>query len=214
MPKTMTLLLTENVDTLGIVGDVVTVRSGYARNFLLPRGFVTEPSEEKVRALAQRRAEAEAAVAMQRKEREKMIEKIEGAEIEVVRSCNDLGMLYGSVTQQDVADALIKAGFGIKARDVRLPQAIKRVDHYDLTVKLATDLEASIKLNVKADRVLDREIRAAEDFARQAAYEAKKAAQSGEAPAGPGKAPAESAAAHAGEAGEKPKKSKKAKGEG
>lgn len=209
MPKTVTLLLTENVDTLGIVGDVVTVRSGYARNFLLPRGFVTEPSEEKVKALAQRRAEAEAAVALQRKEREKLVERLEGAEVEVVRSCNDLGMLYGSVTQQDVADALVKAGFGVKARDVRLPQAIKRVDHYELTVKLAADLEASIKLNVKADRVLDREIRAAEDAARQAAYEAKKAAQAG----GAAGAPAEAQAAPEGDAGEKPKKSKKAKGE-
>jgi large subunit ribosomal protein L9 len=204
----MTLLLTENVDTLGIVGDVVTVRSGYARNFLLPRGFVTEPSEEKIKALSVRRAEAEAAVAQQRAEREKLVERLEGAEIEVVRSCNDLGMLYGSVTQQDVADALIKAGYGVKARDVRLPAAIKRVDHYELTVKLATDLEASIKLNVKADRVLDREIRAQEDAARQAAYEAKKAAQSGEAPAA---APAEASAAAAEAGDDKPKKSKKAK---
>lgn len=208
MPKNITLLLTENVDSLGIVGDVVTVRSGYARNYLLPRGFVTEPSEEKVKALAQRRAEAEAAVALLRKDREKLVERLEGAEVEVVRSCNDLGMLYGSVTQQDVADALVKAGFGVKARDVRLPQAIKRVDHYELTVKLAADLEASIRLNVKADRVLDREIRAQEDAARQAAYEAKKAAQAGTAAGG------EVAVAPAAEAGEKPKKSKKAKSEG
>jgi large subunit ribosomal protein L9 len=207
MPKSMTLLLTENVDTLGIVGDVVTVRSGYARNFLLPRGFVTEPSEEKIKALSVRRAEAEAAVAQQRAEREKLVERLEGAEIEVVRSCNDLGMLYGSVTQQDVADALIKAGFGVKARDVRLPAAIKRVDHYELTIKLASDLEASIKLNVKADRVLDREIRAQEDAARQAAYEAKKAAQAGEA----GAAPAEASATPAEAGDDKPRKSKKAK---
>lgn len=208
MPKTVTLLLTENVDSLGIVGDVVTVRSGYARNYLLPHGFVTEPSEEKIKALSQRRAEAEAEVARQRADKEKLVERLEGVEIEVVRSCNDLGMLYGSVTQQDVAEALVKAGYGVKARDVRLPAAIKRVDHYEITVKLASDLEAGVKLNVKADRVLDRDIRAAEDAARQAAYEAKKAAEaagaSGEAPAG--------SEAPAGD-GEKPKKGKKAKAE-
>lgn len=209
MSKTMTLLLTESVESLGIVGDVVNVRVGYARNYLLPRGFVTEPSDEKIKALAQRRAEAEAAVAKQRHEREKLVERLEGVEIEIVRSCNDLGMLYGSVTQQDVADGLIKAGYGVRARDVRLPAAIKRVDHYDLTIKLAADLEASIKLNVKADRVLERDLRAAEDAARQAAYEAKKAE---EAAAKGGPAPEGAASAPAAE-GDKPKKSKKAKGD-
>lgn len=210
MSKTVTLLLTENVDSLGIVGDVVTVRSGYARNYLLPHGFVTEPSDDKIKALAQRRAEAEAEVARQRADKEKLVERLEGVEIEVVRSCNDLGMLYGSVTQQDVAEALMKAGYGVKARDVRLPAAIKRVDHYEISVKLATDLEASVKMNVKADRVLDRDIRAAEDAARQAAYEAKKAAEAagGEAPAG-----GEAAPAAPGTEGEKPKKGKKAKAE-
>lgn len=208
MAKTVTLLLTESVESLGIVGDVVNVRIGYARNFLLPRGFVTEPSEEKIKALSQRRAEAEANVARQRQEREKLIERLEGAEIEVVRSCNDLGMLYGSVTQQDVADALVKAGFGVRSRDVRLPAAIKRVDHYDLTVKLASDLEASIKLNVKADRVLERDLRAAEDAAKQAAYEARKAEEAA-AKAGGSQAPAEVPA----DAGDKPKKGKKVKAE-
>ncbi len=206
MPNTVTLLLTENVDSLGIVGDVVTVRSGYARNYLLPRGFVTEPSDEKIKALSQRRAEAEAEVARQRADKEKLTERLEGVEIELVRSCNDLGMLYGSVTQQDVAEALVKAGYGVKARDVRLPAAIKRVDHYELTIKLAPDLEAGVKLNVKADRVLERDLKAAEDAAKQAAYEARKAeeaAAKGGAPA-PEAAPAD---------GDKPKKTKKAKGD-
>lgn len=202
MPKNITLLLTETVESLGIVGDVVTVRSGYARNYLLPRGFVTEPSEEKVKALAARRAEAERELALLRAEKEKLTEKLEGVSIEIIRACNDLGMLYGSVTQHDISEALVKAGFGVKPRDVRLAQTIKRVDHYDITVRLAQDLEAAIKLNVKADRPLERDIRAAEDAARAAAAEAaaKEAAAKGE-----------QAGAEGGE--EKPKKGKKAKAE-
>lgn len=183
MPKTMKLLLTESVESLGIVGDVVTVRSGYARNYLLPRGFVTEPSEEKIKALAERRAEAERQMALLRQEKEKLTEKLEGVEIELIRACNDLGMLYGSVTQQDIADALTKAGYGVKPRDVRLTQAIKRVDNYDITIRMAADLEAGVKLHVKSDRPLDRDLKAAEDAAKQAAAEeaAKAKAAAGEA---------------------------------
>ncbi|MFM9957017.1 MAG: 50S ribosomal protein L9 [Phycisphaerales bacterium] len=205
MSKTVTLLLTDNVDSLGIVGDVVTVRSGYARNYLLPRGLVTEPSDDKISALSQRRAEAEAAVSLQRQEREKLIERLEGVEIELVRSCNDLGMLYGSVTQQDVAEARVKAGFGVKARDVRLPAAIKRVDHYELTIKLAQDLEAGVKLNVKADRILERELRAQEDAAKQAAWEARKAAEKA---GSAGAVPAEASNATDGERSRKPRKAR------
>lgn len=190
MPKTMKLLLTESVESLGIVGDVVTVRSGYARNYLLPRGFVTEPSEDKIKALAERRAEAERQMAMLRQEKEKLTERLEGVEIELVRACNDLGMLYGSVTQQDIADALTKAGYGVKPRDVRITQAIKRVDHYDITIRLASDLESSIKVHVKSDRPLERDLRAAEDAAKHAAAEEAAKAKAGavEGGAAPGSA--------------------------
>jgi len=155
MPKTLKLLLTENVDSLGIVGDVVNVRTGYARNFLMPRNLATTPSDEKVKELAAKRADAERQLAHLRKQREELIEKIKGIEVTLQRSCNDQGILYGAITQQDVATALNEMGHGVKPRDVRLAQTIKRIDAYDIHVKLDSDLDASVKLWVVADRELD-----------------------------------------------------------
>lgn len=155
MAKSMKLLLTETVDNLGIVGDVVNVRIGYARNFLLPNALAMPPSEEAIAALADKRAKAERRQRELRSEREKMIEKLENFEVTLQRSCNDQGQLYGSVSQQDIADALAEQGFAVKAREVRLSQTIKRVDSYHVPIKVDSDLEAEIKLWVVADRELD-----------------------------------------------------------
>jgi len=155
MSKSIELLLTENVDNLGIVGDVVQVRSGYARNFLLPRGLATEPSEEIIASLAARRAEAEKELARMQEMRKSMAERLEGFELTLERSCNDQGLLYGSVTQKDIADALGEHDFEIKPREVRLPHTIKRIDSYDIPIRFDADMEASVKLWVVADRQLE-----------------------------------------------------------
>jgi large subunit ribosomal protein L9 len=155
MAKVLELLLVESVEGLGIVGDVVKVRPGYARNFLMPRELATQPSEEKIKELSAKRAEAERQVAEQRKAREELVAKLEGIEITLERSCNDQGLLYGSVTQQDIATALKAMGYIVRARDVRLSQTIKRIDSYEVTIRPETDLEASVKLWVVADRELN-----------------------------------------------------------
>jgi large subunit ribosomal protein L9 len=154
MPKTVELLLVESVENVGIVGDVVKVRTGYARNFLLPRELATVPSEELIKSLQSKRAAAEKEAAELRVQRSATISKLDGYELELVRPCNDLGILYGAVTQQEISAALQKAGFSVRPRDVRLSGAIKRVDHYDVHIKYETELETYIKLNVKPDRVL------------------------------------------------------------
>lgn len=183
MPRNVKLLLTENVEALGIVGDVVTVRTGYARNFLLPRDLATQPSEERIKALAAKRADAEKQLAELRKHREELIEKLKGVEITLERSCNDQGILYGAVSQQDLAAILNEKGFPIKPREVRLPQAVKRIDTYDVHIKLDADLDATIKLWVVADRKLDLD-KAAPD------HDAGKAAEGRDAEGGDeGKAP-------------------------
>ena len=164
MPKTITLLLTENVDSLGIVGDVVKVRTGYARNFLLPRDLATEPTDEKIKEVASRRVEAERQVANLRTQREAMAKKLDGLEITIQRSCNDLGLLYASVTQQDIAAALTTLGFEVKPRDVRIAHTIKRIDTYDVVVKFDADLGASIKLWIVADRKIDEDEREEMEF--------------------------------------------------
>ena len=155
MPKTLELLLTENVDNLGIVGDVVTVRSGFARNYLLPRGMATTPSDEMIQSLATKRAEAEKELARVREMRKSMVERLDGFEVTLERSCNDQGLLYGSVTQKDIADALAENDFEVKAREVRLPHTIKRLDSYEVLIRFDSDLEATIKLWVVADREMD-----------------------------------------------------------
>jgi large subunit ribosomal protein L9 len=153
--KHIKLLLTENVDSLGIVGDVVRVRLGYARNYLLPFGLATSPSADLIKDLATKRAEAEKQIAAIRKDRETMIAKLDGQELTMIRACNDQGQLYGSVTQQDIAQALQEVGFDIKPREVRLPGTIKRVDTFDIHIKVDSDLGADVKLWVVADRELD-----------------------------------------------------------
>lgn len=164
MRKNVKLLLTENVDNLGIVGDVVNVRLGYARNFLLPRGLATKPSDDLIQSLAAKRADAEKQVAEMRKQREAAIKKIDGLDITMQRACNDQGILYGGVTQNDIAEALTQLGFPVRPREVRLPGSIKRVDAYEVVVKFASDLEGTIKLHVVADREIASEERDEMEF--------------------------------------------------
>ena len=164
MAKTIELLLTDSVENLGIVGDVVKVRTGYARNFLLPRNVATTPSQELIDSLKAKRAEAQAHMAQQRSDRAQTISKLTGYELVIQRSCNDQGILYGGVTQQEISTALIAAGFGVRPRDVRLSHAIKRVDSYDIHIKYETELETTIKLTVKPDRVLAKDEKPDLDF--------------------------------------------------
>ena len=162
--KTVKLLLTESVDNLGIVGDVVSVRLGFARNYLLPRELATEPSDEKLAALAEKRVQAEKERAEQMASRREMIAKMDGCEVTLERSCNDIGHLYGSVTQHDIARALAEKGFEVKAREVRIPYTIKRLDSFDILVKLASDMEATIRLSVIADRAIEEDSRVEMEF--------------------------------------------------
>ncbi|MEK6701003.1 MAG: 50S ribosomal protein L9 [Planctomycetota bacterium] len=162
MAVNIELLLIENVEALGIVGDVVKVRTGYARNFLLPRNLATQPSPEKIKALAGKRAEAETMLAEQRRQRKELAGKLQGVEVTLIRSCNDQGILYGSITQQDIATALLALGHGVKPRDIRISQVMKRVDTFDVHVKLDSDLDSIIKVIVQPDRKLELERHEAE----------------------------------------------------
>lgn len=175
MARNLKLLLTETVDSLGIVGDVVNVRMGYARNFLLPRRLATQPSDEAIQALASKRAEAERQIAEQRAKRTEIAKKLEGFELSLVRSCNDQGILYGAVTQQEISKALHEKGYEVRPRDVRLPHAIKRVDNYEVHIKFEADLEAIVKLHVLPDRKLELEDQRAEEAAPAAGAAAEAA---------------------------------------
>jgi large subunit ribosomal protein L9 len=150
--KTIELLLTENVDNLGIVGDVVRVRPGYARNFLLPRALATVPTKGAIARLAERRKQVEAELKLKREQREAVLTKLEGVEITIQRSANEQGILFGGVSQHDIAEALRAEGYDVEDRAVRIGEQIKRLDSYIIPLVLEKDLKTQIKVWVVSDK--------------------------------------------------------------
>ncbi len=151
--KQIELLLLDNVANLGIVGDVVKVKPGYARNYLLPFGLGTKPSEAAIKRLAARREEVAAEMAVVRKQHEGLIEKINEFELTLQRSANEQGVLYGGVTQHEIAQALRDEGFDmIEDRHVRVGDQMKRLDSYQIPVVIDKELKAEIKLWIVSDK--------------------------------------------------------------
>lgn len=210
MARPIELLLLRNVENLGIVGDVVSVKAGYARNYLLPHAIAEHPTEEKIESLKEARAKAQAELAALRKRREETVTKLVDHKITLVRSCNDQGLLYGSITQRDIADALVAEGFAVDMRAVRLSQPFRRVGSYHCLIQFERELKADITIDVKPDRVLESMIEA-----QRAAAEAE-VADADEAPEGAaegeeaGKGKGKKGAKAEGDAGEA--KSSKAEG--
>ena len=150
------LLLLRNVEHLGIVGDVVRVRTGYARNYLVPMGLAEVPTEERIAELQADREAAMAQVQARRSARETLIGRMDEVELTLVRSCNAQGVLYGSVTQRDISDALIQVGYeGVDTRAVRLHQAIRRIGEYPVLIQFDKDLRTEIIVVVEPDQPLE-----------------------------------------------------------
>ncbi|MEM6334296.1 MAG: 50S ribosomal protein L9 [Planctomycetota bacterium] len=150
--KNIELLLIENVPNLGIVGDVVKVRSGYARNYLLPMGMAEAPSDDRIAALADRRKQVEAEMAELRAKQEKLIGDLAEYELTIERSHNDQGILYGGVSQHDIAEAMREQGHDVEDRFIRIGEQIKRLDTYFIPVVIDKELKAEIKLWVVSDK--------------------------------------------------------------
>jgi large subunit ribosomal protein L9 len=146
------LLLTDNVDNLGIVGDVVSVKPGYARNYLLPHGLAAKPTEAAVKKLAARRAEVEKELAEKRKKDEALLAKLVDLEITIQRAANEQGILFGGISQHDIAQALRAEGHHVEDRAIRIGVSIKRLDSYTIPIVLANDLKTEIKLWVVSDK--------------------------------------------------------------
>lgn len=148
----MKLLLTKNVTHLGIVGDVVNVASGYARNYLLPRRLATEPSDVNVKRLAEARKVAEAEMIRERAVLEGMLKRLEGVEVTVKARANEDGVLYGSVGRKEIVAALAEEGHVVLVEHVALSQPIRRVDTVPVEIRFATDLKTTIKLWVVREK--------------------------------------------------------------
>ena len=144
----MQVILLERVAKLGQMGDVVNVKPGFARNYLLPQGKALTASERNIADFAARKAQLEARNLETRKEAEALGEKLDGQQFVVIRSASDSGALYGSVTPRDAADAATAAGFSVDRKQVVLIAPIKYLGLHTVSVVLHPEVTVSIALNV------------------------------------------------------------------
>ena len=144
----MQVILMERVAKLGQMGDVVTVKQGYARNFLIPTGKAMRASDANIASFEAQKAQLEARNLETKKEAEDMAGRLDGQQFVVIRSASDAGALYGSVTTRDAADAATAAGFSVDKKQVALQAPIKELGLHSLSVHLHPEVEATIKLNV------------------------------------------------------------------
>ena len=158
----MDVILLERVAKLGQMGEVVKVRNGYARNFLLPQGKALRASKENLARFDRERAQLEARNLERRSEAEKVSEKVAGRTIVVIRSAGETGQLYGSVATRDIAEALSEDGLTIERSQVRLDAPIKTIGMHDVALQLHPEVEVTVTVNVA---------RSADEAERQAAGE-------------------------------------------
>ncbi|MFO1104497.1 MAG: 50S ribosomal protein L9 [Amaricoccus sp.] len=144
----MDVVLLERVAKLGQMGEVVKVKDGYARNFLLPQGKALRATEGNLKRFETERAQLEARNLELKSEAEKVAAKLEGQTFVVIRSAADGGALYGSVTTRDAAEAATAAGFSLDRRQVHLNHPIKELGLHPLTVELHPEVTATINVNV------------------------------------------------------------------
>ncbi|MDO5658373.1 MAG: 50S ribosomal protein L9 [Paracoccus sp. (in: a-proteobacteria)] len=144
----MQVILLERVAKLGQMGEVVKVKEGYARNFLLPQGKALRASDANIKAFEAQKAQLEARNLETRDEAAKLADKLNGETFVIIRSASDAGALYGSVTPRDAADAATEAGFSVDRKQIILGAPIKELGLHNVQVVLHPEVEAEIVLNV------------------------------------------------------------------
>ncbi len=144
----MQVILLERVAKLGQMGDVVDVKPGFARNFLLPQGKALTASDANIASFEAQKAQFEARNLETRKEAEALGERLSGQQFIVIRSASDAGALYGSVTPRDAADAATAGGFSVDKKQVALARPIKELGLHDVHVLLHPEVDITIQLNV------------------------------------------------------------------
>ena len=144
----MQVILLERVAKLGQMGDVVDVKPGYARNYLLLQGKALTASKENIAAFETQKAQLEARNLETRKEAEAMGERLDGQQFIVIRQASDAGSLYGSVTTRDAAEVATAEGFSLDRKQVVIRQPIKELGLHDIEVNLHPEVSVSSALNV------------------------------------------------------------------
>lgn len=207
----MQVILLERVENLGQMGEVVNVRSGYARNFLLPRQKALRATNENIKFFEGQKKTLEAENLKKREEAEKVGKKMDGAKAIIIRQASEAGQLYGSVTARDIADAVAEKGFKVGRDQVRMERSYKLLGLFPVKIDLHPEVTVEVTINIARSAeeaklqeerggalimVDDRAERAAEKAAAAvAAHEAReakaKAAAEAEAAIGEGEAKAD-----------------------
>jgi large subunit ribosomal protein L9 len=169
----MEVLLREDVDKLGQRGEVVRVRAGYGRNYLLPQGLAIKASAGNKKMIEDHRRSLAKREEKEKRAAQTDAEKLQGLELRFLRRVGESGMLYGSVTSFDIVDELKERGLEIERRRVGLHEHIKQVGDYDIPIKLHRDVVVTIKVEVRPEG--EPEVAAAE--VAQAAPEAASVAE-------------------------------------
>jgi large subunit ribosomal protein L9 len=144
----MEIILLERVEKLGGIGDVVTVKDGYARNYLLPNKKALRANEANRKVFEANRERLEQENADRRVDAAKLGEKIEGAEIVLIRASSNSGQLYGSVSVRDIVTGLAEQGHQIDKRQVIMGSPIKTIGMFDVTIALHPEVQIKVKANV------------------------------------------------------------------
>ena len=144
----MNIILLERVEKLGKLGDVVSVKPGYARNYLLPTGKALRASKANMEKFEAERAEREQKNAVSRTAAEKQSGELDGLAVNLVRAASEMGQLFGSVTARDIADAVTVSGQPIEKRQVVMDNAIKTLGLFPIKVTLHAEVTITVTVNI------------------------------------------------------------------
>jgi len=145
------LILRDDVPNLGKIGDVVRVKPGYARNFLLPRGLAVEANPKNLRVLEHQKRVIAAKADREHKSAEASAKRLDGLQLTVRARAGEEGRLFGSVTNMDVERLLADRGFAIERRRILLDEPIKQLGTYPITVQVGRAVRATVQLTVEPE---------------------------------------------------------------
>lgn len=144
----MDIILLERVEKLGQIGDLVSVKSGFARNYLLPQGKAVFASKENIKLFEERKSQLEGENIKRKNEAQKVSDNIKFNEVVIIRAASESGQLYGSVSAKDIAEAVSCAGLSINKNQVILNKSLKALSYEDVSIRLHPEVEFSVKLNI------------------------------------------------------------------
>ena len=172
----MQVILLQRVAKLGQMGEVVSVKDGYARNFLLPQGKALRATDGNIKTFETRKSQLEATNLETRKEAEQVSTKLDGQTFMVIRSASDAGALYGSVTTRDAAEAATEAGYTVNRGQIVLDRPIKELGMHTVSAVLHPEVTVKFRLNV-ARSVEEATLQASGKSIQELAAEAEAAAE-------------------------------------